>query len=61
MFDLILKGGEVFDGSGNESIVGDIAIKDGIISAVEPAGILKTSNAESVGGSKRKRWKGRPG
>ena len=27
MFDLILKGGEVFDGSGNESIVGDIAIK----------------------------------
>ena len=31
MFDLILKGGEVFDGSGTESIIGDVAIKDGYI------------------------------
>ena len=48
MFDLILKGGQVFDGSENESIIGDVAIKDGIISAVEPAGVLKPSKAENV-------------
>ena len=29
MYDLILKGGEVFDGTGVECFNGDVAIKDG--------------------------------
>ena len=34
MFDIILKGGEVFDGTGAEGFVGDVGITNGIISEV---------------------------
>jgi len=34
MVDLILKGGEIFDGSGSKSFTGDIAIKNGKITAI---------------------------
>lgn len=48
MYDLILKGGEVFDGSGADSFIGDVAIKDGVIVALEPSGTLQISAAEEV-------------
>jgi len=35
-YDLIIKNGEVFDGSGGPSIQTDIAIKDGVIAKVSP-------------------------
>lgn len=34
MFDTILKGGEIHDGTGNAGFVGDVAIKDGTIAAI---------------------------
>jgi N-acyl-D-amino-acid deacylase len=34
MFDTILKGGTVYDGTGAKGFVGDVAIKDGVISAI---------------------------
>ncbi len=34
MFDIILKGGEVFDGTGAEGFVGDVGITNGLISEV---------------------------
>ena len=48
MYDLVLKGGEVFDGSRAESFIGDIAITDGFIAAVEPDGTLNLGEAEQV-------------
>ncbi|WP_435138275.1 N-acyl-D-amino-acid deacylase family protein [Pseudopelagicola sp. nBUS_19] len=48
MYDLILHGGEVFDGTGAEIFIGDVAIKDGIIVAVEPAGELNANEAARV-------------
>ena len=48
MYDLILNGGDVFDGSGKDSFVGDVAIKDGMIVAVEPVGELNLGAAERV-------------
>ena len=36
MFDLILKGGEVFDGTGAKGFTGDVGIKDGMITEVAP-------------------------
>ena len=36
MFDLILKGGEIHDGSGAEGFVGDVAIGDGEIREIGP-------------------------
>ncbi|WP_313808472.1 N-acyl-D-amino-acid deacylase family protein [Sphingobium sp.] len=33
-FDLIIRGGTVYDGSGGEPFVGDVAVKDGMIAAV---------------------------
>jgi N-acyl-D-aspartate/D-glutamate deacylase len=48
MYDLILKGGEVFDGTGVDSFVGDVAIKDGVIAALEPSGTLQLSAAKEV-------------
>ena len=34
MYDLILKGGRIYDGSGMPSFLGDIAISDGRIQAI---------------------------
>ncbi len=48
MYDLILKGGEVFDGSGAEGFIGDVAIKDRVIAAVEPAGEINLAEAAEV-------------
>lgn len=45
MYDLILKGGEVFDGTGNESVIGDVAIKDGFISDI---GTIDSAEAREV-------------
>ncbi len=43
MFDYILKGGEIFDGTGRDGYLGDIAIKDGRINDV---GTLKDAKAK---------------
>jgi N-acyl-D-aspartate/D-glutamate deacylase len=48
VYDLILKGGDVFDGTGAESFNGDVAIKDGVILAVERDGMLNHYEAEQV-------------
>ena len=48
MYDLILSGGEVFDGTGRDGFVGDVAIKGGEIAAVEPSGTIRTAQAEHV-------------
>lgn len=48
MYDLILKGGEVFDGTGADGFVGDVAVKDGIIAALEPSGTIQTKAAKDV-------------
>ena len=45
MFDLILKGGEVFDGTGNPGQVGDVAIKNGKICGI---GSFESARAEEV-------------
>jgi len=34
MYDLILKGGRIYDGSGLPSFNGDVAIRDGKIAAI---------------------------
>lgn len=48
MYDVILTGGTVFDGTGADSFVGDVAVKDGVIAAVEPVGTLQAEQAEEV-------------
>ncbi len=45
MFDLILKGGEVFDGTGAPGMVADIAISDGLIDDI---GQLEASESTQV-------------
>ena len=34
MYDLILKGGRIYDGSGMPSFIGDVAIRDGRIEEI---------------------------
>ena len=48
MFDLILKGGEVFDGTGAQGFVGDVAVKDGRIAEIAPEGEINHANAAEV-------------
>lgn len=48
MYDLVLTGGQIFDGSGADGFIGDVAIKDGMIAAVEPSGRIQTSAAGEV-------------
>ena len=43
MSDLVLKGGEIFDGSGAAGYLGDLVIKDGLIADVAPSGTLSFS------------------
>lgn len=45
MFDIILKGGEIHDGTGAEGFVGDVGVKDGMIGAV---GEIKAGAAADV-------------
>ena len=34
MFDLIIRGGTIVDGTGEERFTGDVAVKDGLIAQV---------------------------
>lgn len=48
MYDLILTGGTIFDGTGAEGFAGDVAIKDDVIAALEPAGMLQQNASKEV-------------
>ena len=45
MFDIILRGGEVHDGTGAAGFVGDVGIKDGLISEI---GDIETNEAAEI-------------
>jgi dihydroorotase/N-acyl-D-amino-acid deacylase len=44
-YDLVIENGQVVDGSGNPWFYGDVAVKDGRIARVTPAGLLKDAEA----------------
>ena len=46
MFDYLIKGGTIVDGSGTKSVAGDVAIRDGII--VEVGGKITGSAREVI-------------
>lgn len=46
MYDLIIKNGEVMDGSGTESYIADIGIKDGYIKEISP--VIENLNTEVI-------------
>ncbi|MEQ3708464.1 MAG: amidohydrolase family protein [Tateyamaria sp.] len=48
MYDLILKGGEVFDGTGAQGFVGDVAVKEGRIAEIAPEGEINHANAAEI-------------
>lgn len=37
--DTVIRGGEVYDGTGAKPIVADVGIRDGKVVAVDPAGL----------------------
>ena len=47
-YDLIIRGGTVYDGSGGEPFVADVAVKDGVIAAV---GTIEGDAAEEIDAS----------
>ena len=49
MFDVILKGGEVFDGTGAESTITDVGVSDGKI--VEIGDLSKSKAAQMIDAS----------
>ncbi|MEM8814054.1 MAG: amidohydrolase family protein, partial [Pseudomonadota bacterium] len=48
MFDLVLTGGKIFDGTGSDGSIGDIAIAGDQISAVSQSGEIDLSGASEV-------------
>lgn len=46
-YDLVIENGQVVDGSGNPWFYGDVAVKDGRIARVAPAGLLKDAEAKN--------------
>ncbi|WP_170610660.1 N-acyl-D-amino-acid deacylase family protein [Ruegeria arenilitoris] len=48
MYDLVLRGGFVFDGSGTDGVCGDVGIKGEVIVAIETNGELNVNNAANV-------------
>ncbi len=48
MFDLVFKGGQVLDGTGADSFIGDVAIRDGRIAAVALDGEIDLARASEV-------------
>jgi N-acyl-D-amino-acid deacylase len=49
MYDLIIKNGEIMDGSGTESYIADIGIKDGYIKEISP--VIENLNTEVIDAS----------
>jgi dihydroorotase/N-acyl-D-amino-acid deacylase len=45
-YDLVIANGQVVDGSGNPWFYGDVAVKNGRIARVTPAGLLKDADAK---------------
>jgi len=50
MFDLILKDGEIFDGTGAESFTGDVGIKDGMIKEISRKPLNEATEVIDVSG-----------
>lgn len=50
MFDLLIKGGEIVDGSGQPAYTGDIAVKDGKISAIGDLSFVDATQVIDAGG-----------
>ncbi len=50
MFDTILRGGEIHDGTGAEGFVGDVAIKDGRIEEIGEVGSNEAADVVDVSG-----------
>lgn len=50
MFDVILKGGDICDGTGGAKYVGDVAVKDGVIDAIGDLADADAAQTVDVGG-----------
>ena len=48
MFDLVIRGGTVVDGTGATGIAADVAIEDGRVVAIEPGDALSTAEARAT-------------
>ncbi len=47
-YDLILRGGRVFDGCGNPSVTADVGILNGRVAAIEPAGLADATAEREI-------------
>ena len=56
MFDLIIRGGTVYDGSGRPGIQADVAVSGGKIAAVEPLPAARAARAGSAVRSSAGDW-----
>ena len=45
-YDVLILGGRVIDGTGNAWFLGDVALKDGRIARITPAGLLNGASGE---------------
>ena len=48
MIDILLKNGKIIDGSGDKEFIGDVAVSEQTISAVESEGVIDNCMAEKV-------------